>query len=346
MQYFDYSSMVQQSDTEDHSSFCSMASTLPFVSSQTAESMPSNCSMASTLLFVSSLPEKVSTTHSLRKLRRSNSEPFLVDKKVTVLSTVLPVSEHKVLEFFGCMPLQSYTQDKHSTSRLRRSISEPEMKNKVHAVCQHDVSEFCGIKHLQYCTPEEHRIMSCENEGLPKCLAMLHGAFQIRIDTILSVPNERLHDLVSQLASPKIGKYWPQNFVAAMLKMQCDVSGADYALRWRYCAERGGMVVIGAYTPLYRERQTEGETGTQAFAEANIAVVVKSSMDSAVGRSHQSYKTIFINVDTCTFFTRKEMAMQHGIKSICFTRDPQGDIIEFGSQNPDWESSKECCMVE
>ena len=299
-------------------------------------------SMASTLPFVSSLPEKVSTTDSLRKLRRSNSEPFLVDKKVTVL----PVSEHKVLEFFGCMPLQSYTQDKHSTSRLRRSISEPEMKNKVHAVCQHDVSEFCGIKHLQYCTPEEHRIMSCENEGLPKCLAMLHGAFQIRIDTILSVPNERLHDLVSQLASPKIGKYWPQNFVAAMLKMQCDVSGADYALRWRYCAERGGMIVIGAYTPLYRERQTEGETGTQAFAEANIAVVVKSSMDSAVGRSHQSYKTIFINVDTCTFFTRKEMAMQHGIKSICFTRDPQGDIIEFGSQNPDWESSKECCMVE
>jgi len=306
-----------------------------------------SCSMASTPPVASSLSERVFTKgtnqrNQPRKLRRSISEPFLVDNKVTIPA----VSEHDVFEFFGCMPLESYIQDERSAPRLRRSISEPYLiKNKVLAVSEQNVLEFFGCKPQQY-YQDDHRILSCENEGLPSCLAMLHGAFQIRIDTILSTPNERLHDLVSQLASPKKGKHWPQHFVAAMLKMQCDVSGADYALRWRYCAEKKGMVVVGAYAPLYRERQTEGETGTRAFADANIAVVLKSSKDSAVGRSHQSHKTIFINVATCEFFVRKEMAKLHGIKSICFTRDPQGDIVEFGSQSPDWESTKGCCMVE
>ena len=252
-----------------------------------------------------------SPMNQLRKLQLSNSELFHVDNKVTISH----VSEHDVLGFFGCMSLESYTQDEGSASRLWGSVSEPySMENKVLAVGDQIVLECFGSKSLQ----DEQIIHSCENECLPSCLGMRHRAFQIRIDTILLTQNERLHDVVRHLAKPRNGKYWPEHFVVGMLKLQCDVSGADYALRWRYCAEKNGMVVVGYYVPLCRKRQTEGETGTRAFAHANTTIVLKSCEDSAVRRAYQSHKTILINVATCDFFVRTKMAMRHGIKSICF----------------------------
>ena len=280
-------------------------------------------------------PERVCSdgsraTEQVGHLRRSSSKLFPVDNRVTAPC----ISERDVLAFFGCMSLESYPQNEGTTSRLCLSVSAPHsLGTPVRAVGR-------------LCCQDKPTPGSGENECLPSCLALRHGAFQNRMDAILSTPDERLHDLVRHLAAPAHGKHWPEHFAAAMLKLQCDVSGADYALRWRHCPEENGMTPVGFYVPLCREKQTEGETGTRAFCRANMGMVLESCLDSAVRRSHQSRKTILIHVATCDFFVRTEMAVRHGIQSICFRRDPQGDIVEFGSQSPDWERQKRCCMLE
>lgn len=119
---------------------------------------------------------------------------------------------------------------------------------------------------------------------------------------------------------------------------RCDVSGADYALFWR--TGTAGMVVGEGYvTPAHRaEVQAEGKTST--FAEDSIDVVLKLGGGSAVARSYTSREPIFIaDVSSCDYFVRRDIAMQYGIKSICFTRGPQGGVIEYGSRSSNWDSA-------
>ena len=125
--------------------------------------------------------------------------------------------------------------------------------------------------------------------------------------------------------------------LAALLKMRCDVSGCDYALLWRQCEKKRAFVVVGAFvTPMYRaDAKAEGKTGT--FAEASHDVALLLDGQSAVVRSFQSRRwqqTMFINVDNCDFFYRREQAVHHGIKSIGFTPCPQlQGVVEFGSRS-------------
>ena len=157
---------------------------------------------------------------------------------------------------------------------------------------------------------------------------------------ILSIREKRLHGLFIQMAIPQKNKRWPVHFVTAMLKMQCHVIDADYALRWRYCEAKKGLVVVSTYIPSSTERHREDNTGTHVFVQNSFAVVLQISEDNAVGRTYQSHKTILIDVNICNFFKRKQMALLNDIKSICFQRDPQGDVVEFGSRNPDCKLTK------
>jgi len=135
---------------------------------------------------------------------------------------------------------------------------------------------------------------------------------------------------------------WPDcAHIAAQLKMRCDVSGADYCLFWK--SGPAGMEVGGSYvTP---ESQAEGKTGT--FAEASLNVVLRLAGSSGVSKTatSQSQEPIFIeDVQSCAFFVRREMAAQHGIKSICFTRGSSG-VIEFGSRSANWKSAARSAAV-
>jgi len=172
-------------------------------------------------------------------------------------------------------------------------------------------------------------------------LASEHDVFWSS-QNILSFIDERLHGLFNQMAIPQKGKRWPVHFVTAMLKMQCQVINADYALRWRYCEAKKGMVVVSSHIPPSTERHTEDKTSTHVFVHDSFAIIKQISEDNAVCRTHQSHKTILIDVNTCNFFTRKQMALLHGIKLICFKRDPQGDVVEFGWRNPDCKHTKTC----
>ena len=129
-----------------------------------------------------------------------------------------------------------------------------------------------------------------------------------------------------------------ESLVAAFLKAQCDDYGADYALLWRHRGKDTGELVVGGgyVTPAYRnESQASGKSCT--FAEACVGVVL--TCGSAVARSYESSKTILINVKRCDYFVRREMAVQHGIKSICFTRGVPGIVVEFGSRSASWEGA-------
>jgi len=50
------------------------------------------------------------------------------------------------------------------------------------------------------------------------------------------------------------------------------------------------------------------------------------------------------DVQSCAFFVRREMTVQHGIKSICFTRGLSG-VIEFSSRSADWKSTARSAAV-
>jgi len=140
---------------------------------------------------------------------------------------------------------------------------------------------------------------------------------------------------------------WPEHsaHIAAQLKMRCDVSGADYCLFWK--SGPAGMEVVGCYVnPEHRaESQAEGKTDT--FAEASLDVVLKLAGSSGVAKTakSQSREPVCIeDVQSCAFFVRREMAVQHGIKSICFTRGPSG-VIEFGSRSADWKRTARSAAV-
>ena len=132
--------------------------------------------------------------------------------------------------------------------------------------------------------------------------------------------------------------------LAASLKMRCAISGCDYALLWRQCEKKRAFVVVGAYvTSMYREEaKGEGKTGT--FAEASRDVALQFDGQSAVVRSFHSRRwqqIMFINVDNCDFFDRREQAVHHGIKSIGFTPCPQlQGVVEFGSRSAGQESAR------
>lgn len=124
-------------------------------------------------------------------------------------------------------------------------------------------------------------------------------------------------------------KTWPEHsvHVAALLKMRCDVSGADYAIFWRTdTAARwhGSMVAAGCYASPAHRFESEARGLSKPFAEASLDVVLELAGNSMVAKSYQSTDPIFYDdVQSCDFFVRREMAVQHGIKSICFTRGPQ-----------------------
>lgn len=186
--------------------------------------------------------------------------------------------------------------------------------------------------------PESLSLSSrCESLSESDIVVDQENQVHINIGTIFPIQPEFRCDFDNQIKISANTKRWPENFVKAMLKMQCDVTGADYALRWRYVQGIKGMIVVDFYIPPDKETQTEGETGTRAFVVANIAMTIDPSNNGAVWRTYQSHETILIDVSTCVFFVRAPMAIFHGIKSICFRQDSQGDIIEFGSQDPDWK---------
>ena len=129
-----------------------------------------------------------------------------------------------------------------------------------------------------------------------------------------------------------------ESVVAAFLKAQCDDYGADYALLWRHRGKDSGELVVGGgyVTPAYRnESHASGKSCT--FAEDSVGVVL--TCGSAVARSYQSSNTILISVKSCDYFVRREMAVKHGIKSICFARGVHGIVVEYGSRSASWKGA-------
>ena len=138
-----------------------------------------------------------------------HSDSFL---SVSSISSVTPVSETDVMNFFGCKPLQSYMPKIPPIVRddWRHSPHGRHNANQISipACSDGDCESEAGLPMLRSLS------MSEQNEWLPTCLAMRHadtgrpsgthrrsGVFQIRISDILS--DARLHGVVSALSSPK-----------------------------------------------------------------------------------------------------------------------------------------------
>jgi len=123
------------------------------------------------------------------------------------LSSMPPISEHDILDFFGCRTEDEtcawYTQEEDETNANNECNTDDE----------------AGV-------PQRHTLALCgKNEGLPGCLALRHGDgarrdgegaqrdsgsgfYQISIDSILSLSStdERLHDIVTALKEKTSGR--------------------------------------------------------------------------------------------------------------------------------------------
>jgi len=132
--------------------------------------------------------------------RKTDEGKKKVGSSCSSLSSMPPISEHDILDFFGCRTCAWYTKEEDETEEKNDCNTDDE----------------AGVPHTM--------ALCGQNEGLPGCLALRHGHgarrdgegaqrdsgsgfYQISIDSILSLTStdERLHDIVTVLKEKMSG---------------------------------------------------------------------------------------------------------------------------------------------
>lgn len=126
----------------------------------------------------------------------------------------------------------------------------------------------------------------------------------------------------------------------ASLKMQCDVSGAGYAMYWK--ESDGQLTIVGDYiTPARRaaldEQEIEG-----SFAKASREVTIDIDGIGPIGKVMREREPMFVKeVPYETTMKRRSIAQNYGIKSIMFM-PVEGGVMEYGTakgpSTADWYS--------
>ena len=115
----------------------------------------------------------------------------------------------------------------------------------------------------------------------------------------------------------------------ASLKMQCDVSGAGYAMYWK--ESEGQLTIVGDYiTPARRaaldEQEIEG-----SFAKASREVTIDLDGIGPIGKVMREREPMFVkDVPYETTMKRRSIAQNYGIKSIMFM-PVEGGVMEYGT---------------
>ena len=134
--------------------------------------------------------------------------------------------------------------------------------------------------------------------------------------------------------------------LAASLKMQCDTSGAGYAMYWK--ESDGKATVEGSYVTEEHRAHLTSKGMDKSFAEASKDVVLSAADDGPVATVLKSREPVFIaDVASgslrCATMKRADLAAKYGIKSICLVPvEAWGGVMEYGvsddASTADWSS--------
>jgi len=131
--------------------------------------------------------------------------------------------------------------------------------------------------------------------------------------------------------------------LAASLKMRCDTSGAGYALYWK--ETDGKLVVAGDYVTPARAAALQAQGKTTSFAEASKTYTLDVSGDGPVATVFKTDEPLYIqDVAACNIMKRGGLAVEYGIKSICFV-PVTGGVLEYGTSN-DQSTADWTCMED
>jgi len=134
----------------------------------------------------------------------------------------------------------------------------------------------------------------------------------------------------------------------ASLKMQCELSGAGYALYWTLAKPSGyepwveKAVVAGSYVSEAREAVLRAEGRTSSCVEESKAYVLDASTPSPTFAALQTKKPLYLQEAVeCEVFERRELFRTYNIGSVAFEPMP-GGVLEFGTTKgpctSDWGS--------
>ena len=120
----------------------------------------------------------------------------------------------------------------------------------------------------------------------------------------------------------------------ATLKMQCEASGAAYAMYWK---DTGGKAVVaGSYINPVHTAQMLANGKKLSFAEASLSIIKNWEMETcAVGKVLMTRKPIFIKdakISSVLAPERVIAAREYGIQSICMV-PVLGGVVEYGTSD-------------
>ena len=134
-------------------------------------------------------------------------------------------------------------------------------------------------------------------------------------------------------------------FMEALLKIQCDLSGADYALFWNNVND---IIKVSAKYENPSKADTILNANSSTFSEECLDIVLNSSSKSCVTvalAEKNKEPNLMNNVQSYDWFVRRELSKKHGINSICFVQGPDGGVIEFGSRKIKWDKNLWNCKI-
>jgi len=131
------------------------------------------------------------------------------------------------------------------------------------------------------------------------------------------------------------------NALAAALQMQCDISGAGYAIYW---TDAGGeLVVAGTYVTPARQAALLGQGKEGSFASAGKAFRLPTAGSGPVATVYATGEPMFIeDVCACDQLRRQEIANHYGIASMNLSPFA-GGVLELGTskgpETADWNKA-------
>jgi len=123
------------------------------------------------------------------------------------------------------------------------------------------------------------------------------------------------------------------DLMKASLKMRCDTSGAGYAMYWK--ESFGKLTIGGSYLTPARKEALMAMGVKKSFAELSYGVKLDATGDGPVATVHKTQEPIYIQNVAESNMMRKDVAVECGIKSVCFV-PVAGGVMEYGiSDGPD-----------
>jgi hypothetical protein len=133
--------------------------------------------------------------------------------------------------------------------------------------------------------------------------------------------------------------YLSGDLMKASLKMRCDTSGAGYAIYWK--ESFGKLTIAGSYLTESRKKALAAMGRKQSFAEASYGIKLMADGDGPVASVFRSQEPVYFQDVASSNMKCKELALECGIKSVCFV-PVAGGVMEYGvSDGPgtaDWTS--------